>query len=272
MENNESSYDKLKRYLQVKAVKGMSYVGYDFNGYPDKKYIEKYRKSPGEVKLPIFPLRDNLSYNGEQAVLILPNSVQETKDILNPLLRRFPNHLLIGSRRDIVRSDPNESREMLLELYEKSYNYIKKRREELGLEKLTVVGICAGASVAAYLAKEFNADNLYLMLAAGRISDGVWTSYATQDDAKKAEKKGFPRQDFHDVLKDFDPLTHLEDCDIKNIYGVFAGEDLMVPRASWHPLAYRTQEIKQGNVLVYQNIGHIAGMIKASRDLERRVI
>lgn len=261
---------KTPNWLKVKPVQYMGYLGNDCGGWPDQAYVKSRNKHDPLANNPPFPIHDTLSDSGEQAVLVLPYSVQKTRQIREPLLNRFPNHLLIGSRRDIVSPDPLKSFTMLSDLEHSVYNEVEKRN--IPKENLTVVGICAGAACAAAVANYLRAENVYLLLAAGRIADGIWTSNATKEEVAAAQQEGITKEQYGTILKRFDPLENVLTSQAKNIYGIFSSEDKMVPRSAWEPLAQAIHDRNPNNLLIYENIGHCAGMFRATRDLKRGIL
>jgi len=243
-------------------------IGYDFNGLPDKMYINRIRTTPLECVIPKIPVDDKLTNHGEQAVLFLPDSVRRRPKLLDPILRRFPNYLLYGTRRDIISGNPLETYQQLEELCDSSLRCIQEKG--IDPDSLTVLGICTGNSPATILASRLSARNLYSVLSAGEISEGVFSSDATKNELADLTLAGIDKESYHKLVRDFDPIRNL-DKNIGNIIGVFGGTDRMAKRSAWEPLAKKIEEVG-GEVRVYKNLGHCATLYKFTRDLERKYI
>jgi len=246
-------------------LSAMARLGYDFNGFPDRLYIDKIRTRPAECTIPKNPVLDTITSNGEQAILFLPDSVRRRPKILGPLLRRFPNHLVYGTRRDIVSGNPAESYERVKEICDSSLRYFQEKG--INPHNLTVLGICAGNSPATILASKVGARNLYSVLSAGSISEGIFSSEATKNEVAEMLRTGVSQEDYHRLIRDFDPMEHINGS-INHIVGVFGGTDLMVKRKAWEPLAQRIRE-SGGEIITYPNLGHCTSMYRFARDLGR---
>jgi len=250
------------------ALNALARMGHDFNGTPDRMYIDRIRRAPSECTIPEIPVEDKITTKGEQAVLFLPDSIRRRPWILGPILERFPNYLLFGMRRDIMSVNPYDTYERLEEICDLSLRYVRKKG--IDPNNLTVLGICSDNIPATRLAHKLSAKNLYSVSSAGTISEGVFSSDATKNEVAELIQGGFNKEAYHELMDRFDPIKYL-DGTIRNVVGVFGGRDRMVKKSAWEPLAERIAELG-GSVKVYKNLGHCTSMYRFARELGRREI